>query len=100
MVLLFANVTPQCIVVSGESFISLAFQNRLGASTVGEIVPETAAVLYEVLKDDYLKVNVTTHQLQIIHKIKSNSLIINEIAIWMSNRPNSSRNNNNLLANH
>jgi len=35
---------------------------RIGKSTIGEIIPETAAAIYEVLKDKYLKVNYLSNK--------------------------------------
>ena len=40
----------------GESFRSLSFQYRIGRSTVGLIVMETCQALYNVLKEDHMKV--------------------------------------------
>ncbi len=41
---------------SGESFKSLRFQYRVGTSTISQMVVETCAALYQVLKEDFLKV--------------------------------------------
>ncbi|KAF4115303.1 hypothetical protein G5714_002792 [Onychostoma macrolepis] len=41
---------------TGESFKSLRFQYRVGTSTISQIVVETCAALYQVLKEDFLKV--------------------------------------------
>lgn len=43
--------------IVGESFSSLAFQNRMGSTTVGKMIPETCEALYQALKDDYMQVN-------------------------------------------
>nr|XP_055028980.1 uncharacterized protein LOC129418084 [Misgurnus anguillicaudatus] len=44
-----------CFLATGETYKSLSFQFRIGASTVSMIVIETCDVLHHVLKDDYLK---------------------------------------------
>ncbi|KAF4115237.1 hypothetical protein G5714_002726 [Onychostoma macrolepis] len=41
---------------TGESFKSLRFHYRVGTSTISQIVVETCAALYQVLKEDFLKV--------------------------------------------
>ena len=41
---------------SGESFRSLSFQFRMGERTMSNIVTDTSKALYEVLKDEYIKV--------------------------------------------
>ena len=43
--------------LKGESYKSLAYQFRVGKSTIGEIIPETCQAIYEVLKDKYFQVN-------------------------------------------
>jgi len=43
---------------TGESYRSLAFTTRVPACTISRIIPETVRVIYEVLKDDYLKVSI------------------------------------------
>ncbi|KAJ8043856.1 hypothetical protein HOLleu_11140 [Holothuria leucospilota] len=50
---------------TGETYRSLAFQFRLGETTIGKIVPETCDALYEVLKGKYFKVRKTMIQLTI-----------------------------------
>ncbi|KAF4103576.1 hypothetical protein G5714_016459 [Onychostoma macrolepis] len=41
---------------TGETYKSLSFQYRIGATTVSDIVKHTCAALHQVLKDDFLKV--------------------------------------------
>ncbi|KAF4114018.1 hypothetical protein G5714_004241 [Onychostoma macrolepis] len=41
---------------TGESFKSLRFQYRVETSTISQIVVKTCAALYQVLKEDFLKV--------------------------------------------
>ncbi|XP_023664998.2 uncharacterized protein [Paramormyrops kingsleyae] len=41
--------------VTGESFRSLGFQYRIGTSTLSQIVMETCAAVYQVMKNDFLK---------------------------------------------
>ena len=40
---------------SGESQQSLTFSFRVGKATVSKMVSETCIVIYETLRDDYLK---------------------------------------------
>ncbi|KAA0722998.1 hypothetical protein E1301_Tti019038 [Triplophysa tibetana] len=40
---------------TGETYKSLSFQFRIGATTLSEIVNRTCAALHQVLKDDFLK---------------------------------------------
>lgn len=40
---------------TGETYKSLSFQYRIGATTVSDIVKHTCAALHQVLKDDFLK---------------------------------------------
>ncbi len=44
------------LLFTGEMFRSLSFQYRIGRSTISEIVMEACKALYDVLKDDHLKV--------------------------------------------
>jgi hypothetical protein len=39
--------------------MSQMFQFRVASNTIGKIIPETCAAIYEVLKDDYFKVKLT-----------------------------------------
>ena len=41
---------------SGNSYVSLQFHFRVKNNTICEIVPETCQAIYDVLKNDYLKV--------------------------------------------
>lgn len=43
---------------TGESYRSLSFTTRVPACTLSRIIPETVRVIYELLKDEYLKVNI------------------------------------------
>ena len=40
----------------GDSYQSLSYLYRVAENTIGEIVPETCEALYQILKDEYLKV--------------------------------------------
>ncbi|XP_058623365.1 uncharacterized protein LOC131534485 [Onychostoma macrolepis] len=51
---------------TGESFKSLRFQYRVGTSTISQIVVETCAALYQVLKEDFLKTPSTEAEWQAI----------------------------------
>lgn len=42
---------------TGESYRSLEYSTRIPACTISRIIPETCRVLYEVLRNDYLRVN-------------------------------------------
>lgn len=48
-----------CVSVEGETYKSLSFQYRIGATTVSDIVKDTCAALHQVLKDDFLKVRIS-----------------------------------------
>lgn len=41
-----------------ESYRSMEFTTRVPACTLSHIIPETVRVIYEVLKDEYLKVTI------------------------------------------
>lgn len=43
---------------TGESYRSMEFTTRVPACTLSRIIPETVRVIYEVLKDEYLKVTI------------------------------------------
>lgn len=43
---------------TGESYRSMEFTTRVPACTLSRIIPETVRVIYEVLKDEYLKVSI------------------------------------------
>jgi len=43
---------------TGNSFADLAFQFRISKSSITEIIAETINAIYEVLRDDYLKVTI------------------------------------------
>ncbi|EZA52911.1 hypothetical protein X777_07656 [Ooceraea biroi] len=58
---------------TGESYRSLEYSTRIPACTISRIIPETCRVIYEVLRDDYLRVN---KNLQLI-KIYCDIYIIN-----------------------
>ena len=45
----------------GEDFQSLAYQFRLGHSTICNIVDDTSKAIYDVLRDEYFKVISITH---------------------------------------
>ncbi|XP_020496176.1 uncharacterized protein [Labrus bergylta] len=49
---------------TGESFRSLSYQFRVGLSTIRQLVPETCAAIYKVLKDKYLKCPDTVQEWQ------------------------------------
>jgi hypothetical protein len=42
---------------TGESYRSLEYSTRIPACTISRIIPETCCVIYEVLRNDYLRVN-------------------------------------------
>ena len=48
------NFFPNSFLAAGDSFNTLAYQFRLGASTVRAIVKETCDVIWEVLSPSYL----------------------------------------------
>jgi len=56
---------------TGESYRSLAFTTRVPACTISRIIPETVRVIYEVLKDDFLKVNYNFYFFNIKYIINS-----------------------------
>ncbi|XP_026830297.1 uncharacterized protein LOC113563189 [Ooceraea biroi] len=45
---------------TGESYRSLEYSTRIPACTISRIIPETCRVIYEVLRDDYLRIPTTT----------------------------------------
>ena len=59
--------------------MSLAFQFRIGLSTVSKIIPETCEAIYKVLQEKYLKVCVHINSLlfdRIIGNAASQKLIL------------------------
>ncbi|XP_073765400.1 uncharacterized protein [Danio rerio] len=51
---------------TGETFKSLRFQYRIGTSIISQIVVQTCAALYQVMKTDYLKTPSTEAEWQLI----------------------------------
>lgn len=45
-----------CFLSTGESYRSLEYSTRIPACTISRIIPETCRVIYEVLREQYLKV--------------------------------------------
>ena len=57
--------------VVGETFKSLSFQYRIGATTISSIVKDTCEAIHQVLKDEFLKV-VNPHHFHYIKHIHYN----------------------------
>ena len=60
------NFFPNSYLATGDSFNTLAYQFRLGASTVRAIVKETCYVIWEVLSPSYLPEPNKNHWRQIV----------------------------------
>lgn len=43
---------------SGGSYTSLQYSTRISKQSLSRIIPETCDAIYQVLKDEYLKVNI------------------------------------------
>lgn len=45
---------------TGRNYEDLKFTTRIAAQTLGGIIPETCQIIYENLKDEYMKVGLIT----------------------------------------
>ncbi len=57
------------MILSGETYKSLSWLFRIGATTIGEIIPDVCEAIFTVLKDKYMKVCNTVYTSNIAYII-------------------------------